>query len=62
MEVGGVAGEPTLDDMAKDEGSFSGDKPVGEPLRPGYNTGIAPGYQHFSSMGKYAAAAPCGKR
>ncbi len=61
MEVG-VTGEPTLEDMTRDEESFSGDMPAGEPPRPWYNTGMAPGYQHFSSMGKYAAAAPCGKR
>lgn len=62
MEVGVETGEPTREDMTMDDGSFSGERPAGELLRPGYNTGIAPGYQHFSNMGKYAAAAPGGKR
>lgn len=62
MEVGVETGEPTREDMTMDEGSFSGERLAGELPRPGYNTGIAPGYQHFSSIGKYAAAAPGGKR
>lgn len=46
-------GDPGLGDITRDGGRVSG----GEPFMPGYMTGMPPGYQHFSSMGRYAAAA-----
>ncbi len=57
-------GDPALGDITREEGSVSGGKLAAEPLMPGYITGMLPGYQHFSSMGRYAAtgAAAGGRR
>lgn len=59
MRLWWCTGDPALGDMdiIRDEGSASGGRPAAEPLMPGYMTGKPPGYQHFSSMGRYAAAA-----
>lgn len=57
MRVWWGTGDPALGDIIRDEGSVSGCRPAAEPLMPGYITGIPPGYQHFSSMGRYDAAA-----
>lgn len=50
-------GDPALGDITRDGGSVSGGRLAAEPFMPGYMTGMPPGYQHFSSMGRYAAAA-----
>ena len=50
-------GDPALGDITRDEGRVSGGKLAAEPLMLGYMTGMPPEYQHFSSMGRYAAAA-----
>lgn len=45
-------GDPDLGDITRDEASVSEGKLTAEPLMPGYITGMPPGYQHFSSMGR----------
>lgn len=50
-------GDPALGDINRDEGNVSGTRPAADPAKPGYMMGMPPGYQHFSSIGRYAAAA-----